>query len=155
MVNALSLWARAALWSTGLNGGPPSHALGRIETSCIMPTVSASNDMCWWNACPDVRARPAAACVAATAAAAAGNGGFLGATGTEVHVGEVAPARMAQVFERVRLVYFCPAQKDGSIIEHAICPFGGEFKKETLLGYAGIKGDWDIAEVRHPQDPSP
>lgn len=70
-------------------------------------------------------------------------------------MGEVAPARMAQVFERVRLVYFCPAQMDGSIIEHAICPFGGKFDKGQLESYAGIQGSWDIAEVRHPLDPAP
>jgi hypothetical protein len=36
----------------------------------------------------------------------AGNGGFLGATGSELHTGEVLTQAMPRVFPRIRVVFF-------------------------------------------------
>jgi hypothetical protein len=89
---------------------------------------------------------------AAAAGGGTGNGGFLGATGTEIHVGETLPDRLPQVFPKVRLVFFCPARIDGVLYQHAVCPpeLGG-FSASTLMKDFNIAG-WNIAEVKHPAD---
>jgi len=83
----------------------------------------------------------------------AGNGGFLGATGTEFDTGEVLPPEMPKVYPRVRLVFFCPAAQDGTPYDHAICPESivGQFNlaKAVQSLQPGIDvDDWDVQEVK-------
>lgn len=82
-----------------------------------------------------------------------GNGGFLGATGTEFDTGEVLPPEMPKVYPRVRLVFFCPAAQDGTPYDHAICPESivGQFNlaKAVQSLQPGIDvDDWDVQEVK-------
>jgi hypothetical protein len=71
---------------------------------------------------------------------AAGNGGFLGATGNELHTGQTLPSQMPTVFPRVRLVYFCPYSADGYAFPRSECP--------ASLGDFTPPAGWDVREVK-------
>lgn len=112
-------------------------------THCTRPAWPARS----WSLCRQVTQTTAAA-----AAAGAGNGGFVGATGTELHIGEIASTEdVARVFPRVRLVFFCLVDVDGNPYPGNICPP----EVDANFATTGIKAlrdsvnkqDWDIAEV--------
>ncbi len=95
--------------------------------------------------------------IATTAAAVvpAGNGGFVGATGTEINTGEIWDLNLIpKIFPQVRLVFFCPVNVTGEAYAGNICP--GEvdagFTTRPETGINAIKAsvndlNWDIAEV--------
>lgn len=79
-----------------------------------------------------------------------GNGGFVGATGTEIHTGEVAAKEnVPYVFPSVRLVFFCLVDVDGNPYDKNICleEVVGNLDIGVIKEYVG-KGDWDIAEIK-------
>jgi len=88
-----------------------------------------------------------------------GNGGFVGATGTEIHTGEIpSKGEVSRVFPTVRLVFFCIVNVDGNPYLNNICPDGVDDNFSTPPvpgGRTGIDAvkeyvnntDWDIAEV--------
>lgn len=80
----------------------------------------------------------------------AGNGGFLGATGTEFHTGETLPEEIGSTFPSIRVVFFCPVAQDGSPYAFAVCPSNlGELDVGRLSReFNGL----DVAEVKHPSE---
>ncbi len=81
---------------------------------------------------------------------AAGNGGFLGATGTEFHTGETLPQEIGSTFPSIRVVFFCPVKQDGTPYSFAVCPSNlGELDVNMLrVDFIGL----DVAEVKHPSE---
>lgn len=80
----------------------------------------------------------------------AGNGGFLGATGTEIATGETLPDDMPKVFPHVRLIFFCPANDDG-MFDKSTCPdslkdFDLEEAAKLVDPDLDVSG-WDVQEV--------
>jgi hypothetical protein len=94
----------------------------------------------------------------AAAAAAAGNGGFWQATGTEIHTGEVTTDKLPDAFPRVRVLFFCPYAQNGLPYTHAICPQSivGTLNVSSILKEPAININkaWDVQEVFHPLDPA-
>jgi hypothetical protein len=80
----------------------------------------------------------------------AGNGGFVGATGTEIHTGELTSIQaVPHVFPKVRLVFFCLVDVDGKPYLSNICPetLVPDFNATAAGEFVG-KSDWDIAEIK-------
>lgn len=77
-----------------------------------------------------------------------GNGGFLGATGTEYITGETVPQDVPAVFPVVRVVFFCPwDQAAGARNLYARCPASlGTFDVEEFRRRLNAPW-WDIAEL--------